>query len=312
MMKCQNCGFESAEKICSVCGAEIIETKEENTKKKQIILTDCAEKAEIAKTEKPKKSVRKILLLILIVVLSTAFVSASSIAVFYYCTNDETTKFYRMNHAVNCGDFSVTLKEIKTPEIKLEYYPQIVYDLVLEFHNNTGNTLTLESPEIIGMIKGECEGSGYFLCDNDFYKPNGKKDLSFSHEISAWSDFEIIVRVYYENYEDDIVLYDSDFDSLTSSVIGGADDPDDGNNSSEDNENVTDEENIDNEGIEIDEIKIRYKKEGLQRYKDNSPENFYLIISDKKSDSDEEDRYARFFVEIDKDVIEIPTGDNIE
>ena len=62
------------------------------------------------------------------------------------------------------------LKEVKTPEISLEYYPQIVYDLVFEFHNNTGNTLTIKSPAINGIIKGEGEGDGYLLCDNDIYK----------------------------------------------------------------------------------------------------------------------------------------------
>lgn len=316
-MKCQNCGFESQDKICSICGAEIVEVEKEKLNTAHNISDNADSKdTEDTKAEKPKVKLGKILTLILIIILSTAVVSVSSIAIFHFTTYDSRTSFSKINQSVNCGDFSVKLKEVKTPEISLEYYPQIVYELVLEFHNNTGSTLNLDSPEIIGLSNGECEDNGYLLSDSEFYKPNGKKDLAVSHEISAWSDFEIIMRVYYESYTEDIILYDPSLDSLASSYVGGVDEPDDENNNySEDNEDDTDEKSIavsDDEVIEIDRRKIRYKKESLQRYKDNSPENFYLIISDKNFNSDDETKYARFFVEPDKEAIIIPEGENIE
>lgn len=315
-MKCQNCGFDSDEKICSVCGAEIIEVKEENLKTVQNISDNVDNKeSEDSKHEKQKVKFGKLLMIILIIILSTAVVSASSIAVFYFVTYDNMTSFSKINQTVNCGDFSVKLKEVKTPEISLEYYPQIVYDLVFEFHNNTGNTLTIKSPAINGIIKGEGEGDGYLLCDNDIYKLNGKRNLSVSFEISAWSDIEIIFRIRYEDYADDIILYEYGGEPLASSVISGADETDDGNNSSEDNEVDENEESIAgsyDEVIEIDRRKIKYKKESLQRYKENSPENFYLILSSGKFNLDDEEQYARFFVEPDKEAITIPEGENIE
>lgn len=315
-MKCQNCGFDSDEKICSVCGAEIVEVKEENLKTVQNISDNVDnKKSDDSKPEKQKVKFGKLLMLILIIILSTAVVSASSIAVFYFATYDNRTSFAKINQTVNCGDFSVKLKEVKTPEISLEYYPQIVYDLVFEFHNNTGNTLTIERPAINGMIMGEGEDSGYVICDNDIYKLNGKRNLSVSLEISAWSDIEIIFRIRYEDYADDIILYEYGGDPLASSVISGADETDDGNNSSEDNEDDENEESIAgsyDEVIEIDRRKIKYKKESLQRYKENSPENFYLILSSGKFNLDDEEQYARFFVEPDKEAITIPEGENIE
>lgn len=315
-MKCQNCGFESEGKICSVCGAEIVEVKEENLKTVQNISDNVDNKeSEDSKPEKQKVKFGKLLMIILIIILSTAVVSASSIAVFYFVTYDNMTSFSKINQTVNCGDFSVKLKEVKTPEISLEYYPQIVYDLVFEFHNNTGNTLTIKSPAINGIIKGEGEGDGYLLCDNDIYKLNGKRNLSVSLEISAWSDIEIIFRIRYEDYADDIILYEYGGDPLASSVISGADETDDGNNSSEDNEDDENEESIAgsyDEVIEIDRRKIKYKKESLQRYKETSPENFYLILSSGKFNLDDEEQYARFFVEPDKEAITIPEGENIE
>lgn len=316
-MKCQNCGFESQDKICSICGTEIVEGEEKKLNTVQNISDNADSKdAEDTKAEKPKVKLRKLLMLVLIIILSTAVVSASSIAIFHFTTYDSRTSFSKINQYVNCGDFSVKLKEVKTPEITLEYYPQIVYDLVFEVHNNTGNTLNLESPDINGLSNGEGDDGGYLLFDSEFYKPNGKKDLAVSHEISAWSDFEIIVRVYYESYADDIVLYDPTLDSLASSVVGGAEEPDDENNdSSEDNEDNTETKSIavsDEDLIEIDNTKIKYKKESLQRYKDNSPENFYLIISSKAFNLDDEEHYARFFVEPDKESIIIPEGENIE
>lgn len=315
-MKCQNCGFESEGKICSVCGAEIVEVKEENLKTVQNISDNVDNKeSDDSKPEKQKVKFGKLLMLILIIILSTAVVSASSIAVFYFVTYDNMTSFSKINQTVNCGDFSVKLKEVKTPEISLEYYPQIVYDLVFEFHNNTGNTLTIKSPAINGIIKGEGEGDGYLLCDNDIYKLNGKRNLSVSLEISAWSDIEIIFRIRYEDYADDIILYEYGGDPLASSVISGADETDDGNNSSEDNEDDENEESIAgsyDEVIEIDRRKIKYKKESLQRYKETSPENFYLILSSGKFNLDDEEQYARFFVEPDKEAITIPEGENIE
>lgn len=315
-MKCQNCGFESEGKICRVCGAEIVEVKEENLKTVQNISDNVDNKeSEDSKPEKQKVKFGKLLMLILIIILSTAVVSASSIAVFYFVTYDNMTSFSKINQTVNCGDFSVKLKEVKTPEISLEYYPQIVYDLVFEFHNNTGNTLTIKSPAINGIIKGEGEGDGYLLCDNDIYKLNGKRNLSVSFEISAWSDIEIIFRIRYEDYADDIILYEYGGDPLASSVISGADETDDGNNSSEDNEDDENEESIAgsyDEVIEIDRRKIKYKKESLQRYKETSPENFYLILSSGEFNLDDEEQYARFFVEPDKEAITIPEGENIE
>lgn len=315
-MKCQNCGFESEGKICRVCGAEIVEVKEENLKTVQNISDNVDNKeSEDSKPEKQKVKFGKLLMLILIIILSTAVVSASSIAVFYFVTYDNMTSFSKINQTVNCGDFSVKLKEVKTPEISLEYYPQIVYDLVFEFHNNTGNMLTIKSPAINGIIKGEGEGDGYLLCDNDIYKLNGKRNLSVSFEISAWSDIEIIFRIRYEDYADDIILYEYGGDPLASSVISGADETDDGNNSSEDNEDDENEESIAgsyDEVIEIDRRKIKYKKESLQRYKETSPENFYLILSSGKFNLDDEEQYARFFVEPDKEAITIPEGENIE
>lgn len=315
-MKCQNCGFESEGKICRVCGAEIVEVKEENLKTVQNISDNVDNKeSEDSKPEKQKVKFGKLLMLILIIILSTAVVSASSIAVFYFVTYDNMTSFSKINQTVNCGDFSVKLKEVKTPEISLEYYPQIVYDLVFEFRNNTGNTLTIKSPAINGIIKGEGEGDGYLLCDNDIYKLNGKRNLSVSFEISAWSDIEIIFRIRYEDYADDIILYEYGGDPLASSVISGADETDDGNNSSEDNEDDENEESIAgsyDEVIEIDRRKIKYKKESLQRYKETSPENFYLILSSGKFNLDDEEQYARFFVEPDKEAITIPEGENIE
>lgn len=315
-MKCQNCGFDSDEKICRVCGAEIVEVKEENLKTVQNISDNVDNKeSEDSKHEKQKVKFGKLLMIILIIILSTAVVSASSIAVFYFVTYDNMTSFSKINQTVNCGDFSVKLKEVKTPEISLEYYPQIVYDLVFEFHNNTGNTLTIKSPAINGIIKGEGEGNGYLLCDNDIYKLNGKRNLSVSFEISAWSDIEIIFRIRYEDYADDIILYEYGGEPLASSVISGADETDDGNNSSEDNEDDENEESIAgsyDEVIEIDRRKIKYKKESLQRYKETSPENFYLILSSGKFNLDDEEQYARFFVEPDKEAITIPEGENIE
>lgn len=300
MMKCQNCGFESAEKICSVCGVEIIETKEENTQKKQIILPDCEERAETSETEKPKRNIRKILLFILIVILSAAFVSASSVAIFHYCTNDSTTRFNKINQTVNCGDYSIKLKEVKIPKITLEYYPQIVYDIVFEFHNNTGGTLTLERPMIKGILSYEGGEDGFINNYDGFcYNDSDEEIYSDSIDIPAWSSVDIVFKFYYEDYSD----------PLSSSYVYDVESEDANDNSDESDEN---DENDETDEINIDESRIKFKREGIQKLIEDSPESFYMVISDKKYDSDEEDRYARFFVELDKDVIEIPTGDNIE
>lgn len=311
MMKCQNCGFESAEKICSVCGVEIIEAKEENTQKKQIILHDCEERTETSETERPKRNIRKILLFTLIVILSAAFVSASSVAIFHYCTNDNTTRFNKINQTVNCGDYSIKLKEVKIPKITLEYYPQIVYDIVLEFHNNTGSALTLERPIITGVLSYEGGEDGFInYYDGFYYNESDEEIYSASIDIPAWSSVDIIFKFYYENY--------SDLLSSSYSYVYDVEPEDENDNNDESEEtdetNEIDETNETDEtdGIIIDESRIKFKREGIQKLKEDSPESFYMVMSDKKYDSDEENRYARFFVEIEKDAIEIPTGDNIE
>lgn len=314
-MKCQNCGFESADTICSVCGTEIIDT-EEKIQENQILSNNDENKTEDTLFKKPKKRVKKILLSLLIIILSIVVVSASSIAVFYYCTNDSRTRFSKINQAVNCGDYSVKIKEVKTPEFTFEYYPQIVYNLVFEFHNNTSQTLTLERPEITGLITGDGADSGYMNCDYyTYYDVNGKKNLSVSFEIPAWSSVEFIERVYYEDYSDDYLSLVSS--SMQDSVVASVDD--DGvtavYNSAQDDENGGDDSGEDDGGedeVIIDGRKIKYKKESLQKYKDNSPDSFYLIVSEKEILSDEEKQYARFFVEPDKEAIVIPEGDNIE
>lgn len=324
-MECQNCGFESTDRICSICGSEIVEVKEEKLKTDQNIYDNENNKdTESTETEKPKVKVKKLLMLILIIILSVAVVSASSVAVFYYVTYDNRTSFSKINQTVNCGDFSVTLKEVKTPEFALDYYPQILYDLVFEFHNNTGSELTIERPAVAGLTTGKGEDSGYLGCDYYFSKVSGKKDLSISKKIPAWSDTEVIVQVYYESYSDDFVFYDKWLDSLASSVVGDVEEPvdentstddapDDENNSSEDtSDDDENSENKDNDGIEIYKRKIKFKKESLQKYKENSPENFYLILSSKNFLTDEEEQYARFFVEPDKEALVIPEGENIE
>lgn len=318
-MKCQNCGFESADTICSVCGAEIIDTidTKEKTQENQILSNNDESKTEDAQIKKPKRRFKKILIFLLIIILSIVVVSASSIAVFYYCTNDSRTSFYKINQAVNCGDFSVKLKEVKTPEFNLEYYyPQIVYDLVFEFHNNTSQTLTLDRPEISSLFMDDGADSGYIDCDYyTYYDVNGKKNLSVSFEIPAWSSVEFIERVYYEDYSDDFSSFVPS--SMQDSVEANADD--DGviavYNSAEDDENGGDDSGEDDGGkdvVIIDESRIKYKKESLQKYKDNSPGSFYLIVAEREFLSDEEKQYARFFVEPDKEAIVISEGDNIE
>ncbi len=307
-MKCQNCGFESADTICSICGAEIIETKEELQENQVLSYNDDSNdesKTESVEIKKPKKKVKKILLSVLIIILSAVVVSASSIAVFYYCTNDSRTSFSKINQAVNCGDYSVKIKEVKTPEFTLEYYPLIVYDLVFEFHNNTSQTLKLERPEIAGLITVDGADSGYMNCDYyTHYYVNGEKSSSISFEIPAWSSIEIIERVYYEDFSEDYL-------SVVSSVaVVDDEEVTVDNNSAEDDENGGDDSGEDE--VIIDKSKIKYKKESLQKYKDNSPESFYLILADRKFVSDEEKQYARFFVEPDKEAIVIPEGDNIE
>ena len=305
-MKCQNCGFESEEKICSVCGVEIIETKEDNTQKEQIILPDCEEIAEISETEKPKITIRKILLLILIVILSAAFVSASSVAIFHYCTNDSATRFCRISQTVNCGDYSIKLKEIKTPKITLEYFPQIAYDIVFEFHNNTGSTLTLERPMIQGVLSCEDGEDGLISYYDGFYYNGSDKEIySVSIDIPAWSSVDIVLKFFYEDYSD---LLSSSY------VYAESEDANDNNDEPDESAETNDEsdENDETDGISIDESRIKFKRESIQKLKENSPKSFYMVMSDKKYDSDEEYQYARFFVELDKNVIEIPTGDNIE
>ena len=306
-MRCQNCGFESADNICSVCGLEIVEALDETAK----ISANSATEQQTADTkkQKPKKRVKKILLFVLIIILSAVVVSASSIAVFYYSTNDSRTKFSKINQAANCGDFSIKLKEVKTPEFQFEYYPQIVYDIVFEFHNNTSRTLILDRPKITGLFADDSVDRGYMNWDlYTYYDVNGKKTSSVSFEIPAWSSVEIIERFFYEDYSDDYLLLTSG--SMQDSV---EDDENGGDDSGEgDSEEDIGEDDSGEYEVIIDESKIKYKKEGLQKYKDNSPENFYLIVSDREFLSDEEEQYARFFVEPDKEAIVIPEEDNIE
>ncbi|MCH5296366.1 MAG: hypothetical protein J1E85_01720 [Ruminococcus sp.] len=310
-MKCQNCGFESADKICSVCGAEIDEKQAQalqNSENTDISISD--EQTHETSKQKPKKRIRKILLTVLIIILSVAIVSASSITIFYFITNDSRTSFSKVNKTVNCGDFSITLKEVKTPEFLIEnYYPQIVYYMVFEFHNNTSQTLNLNRPEITGMITCKGIDSGYMYYNNDYYNLNGKKNYKISFEIPAWSSVEFIERVYYEDYTDEVLSFVSSPSSIFDVV--GTDESSTGNSSSESNADDEDEYEIEDDII-IDRSEIKYKKEGLQKYKENSPESFYMILSEKKFGSDEEAQYARFLVEPDKEAIVIPEGDNIE
>lgn len=174
-MKCQNCGFESESKICSVCGAEIDESQA------RILQTpDPLSDAEPVKTnseektKKPKKSVRKILLSVLLIVLSIAIVSASSIGIFYYFTNDSRTDFKKINQSVSLGDFSVKLKEVRTPEFDLEYYPQLICDAVFEIHNNTGEAIEISQPQL-GTFCGKSSEDGYLYRYNSYFEIDGKK-----------------------------------------------------------------------------------------------------------------------------------------
>lgn len=299
-MKCQNCGFESEGKICSVCGAEIGETQA------RILQTpDTSSDAEPEKisteeeTKKPKKSVRKILLSVLIIVLSVVIVSASSIGIFYYFTNDSRTEFKKINHTVSCGDFSVKLKEVRTPEFEFDYYSQISYVVVFEIHNNTGEPIEISLPRLTPFCC-ECSENGYLYEYNSYFEIDGKESKKVSVEIPAWSSVNFTGRIYYEDYSDDLYSY---YDDALSSTYDG-----DGSDSAD---SISGDEQENDDKIVIDKDKITYKKEGLQKYKDNSPESIYLILSVEKL-YEEEAQYARFFIEPDKQAIQIPEGENIK
>lgn len=316
MMKCQNCGFESADKICSICGAEIVEVQEDKAQEVQILPSNDENKPQTDEIKRPKIRIKKILLFALIIILSAAVVSASSIAFFYYCTNDNNTRFFKLNQTVNCGDFSITLKEVKTPEFTFDYYPQIVYDLVFEFHNNTNQTLIMNSPQINGVISCEGGDSGYFIYDYAYYEVSGKTRQAVSFDIPERSDFDITVRLRYEdfsNYVSSSFVYDY--------AVDLSDDTENKESSTDDEAGADDEDNSDNgdsngddsdENIVIDKSKIKYKKEHIQKYKEGSPERFYMIVSDVVVGSGTEEQYARFMVEPDKESIVIPESENIE
>lgn len=271
-MKCQNCGFESADNICSVCGAEIIEAQDETAKISENSTYSVTEQ-QTAETEKQKskKSVKKILFAVLLIILSVAVVSASSIVIYSFVINDGKTRFNKLHQTVNCGDFSIKLKEVKTPEFVLEYYPQIVYDLVFEFHNNTSQEIYFDMPILIA-VSDENSYSGYLGQSYDTYY-----DLNDSSyiQIPAWSSVDITERMYFEDYSLNAIAY-SGYSSVS------------------------------------DRDKLKYEKEELEKYKESSPESFYLFMSVKKCGMDEEYKHVRFLIETDKQAIEIPEGDNIE
>lgn len=299
-MKCQNCGFESDNKICSVCGAEIDETQAD-----ALQIPDTLSDAEPEKisteeeTKKPKKSVKKILLAVLLIVLSVVIVSASSIGIFYYFTNDSRTEFKKINQTVSLGDFSVKLKEVRTPEFEFDYYSQISYVVIFEIHNNTGEPIEISLPRLTAFC---CESSenGYLYEYNSYFEIDGKESKKVTAEIPAWSSVNFTGQIYYEDYSDDLYGY---YDDALNSTYDG-----DGSDVSD---SISGDEQENGDEIIIDEGKITYKKEGLQKYKDNSPESFYLILSLNKH-FEEEKQYARFLIEPDKQAIQIPEGENIQ
>lgn len=76
-------------------------------------------------------------------------------------------------------------------------------------------------------------------------------------------------------------------------------------------ESISGDEQENGDEVIIDEDNIIYKKEGLQIIKDNFPDSIYMILSVKKL-HEEELKYARFFIEPDKQAIQIPEGENIK
>lgn len=128
-MRCPNCGFESEDNFCQICGIEIPEAGEI----KEINKEEKAEEAlpEIITTQQSarrKPKLKKILISALCIMLGTAFVSASSIGIYAYLTKpDDRMFFHTVGQEINCGSFSITMTGTPKPTGELLKYNVTYY-----------------------------------------------------------------------------------------------------------------------------------------------------------------------------------------
>lgn len=127
-MRCNNCGFESEDNFCKICGIEITEEQDNIEPIPEIsVFNNSIEYSESA-PKKKKKTVRKILLSVLAIIAGITLVSSASIYIFALTTKiDDKLYYHSINQKVSCGEFSIALTDVSSPKalakkIHSDYY----------------------------------------------------------------------------------------------------------------------------------------------------------------------------------------------
>ncbi len=128
-MKCPNCGLESENNFCLICGIEIPQANEKKDNKSEYETSDLTMPE--TTTEQPSKhklSIKKILICAFSVLFGTTFVSTASIGIYSFLTKpDDKLYYHTIGQKINCDGFSITMTNKQEPIGELREYNVTCY-----------------------------------------------------------------------------------------------------------------------------------------------------------------------------------------
>ncbi len=120
-MRCPNCGFESEDNFCKICGIEIAEEAKPEFENAETEDISKPESYTETMPQKKKYSVKRILISALAVVLGVAVVSGASIGIYALSTRmEDKLYFHKINQKIYSDNgYSVVINNISKPEGKI-------------------------------------------------------------------------------------------------------------------------------------------------------------------------------------------------
>lgn len=325
-MRCPNCGFESEDNFCQICGIEIPEACES----KEINKEENAEEAlpaivTIEQSARRKPKLKKILISALCILLGTAFVSAASIGIYAYLTKpDDKLFFHSVGQEINCGSFSITMTGTPQPTGELQKYEtiyyvdaydnyyydeyslfangldsddvtsqkeesyQIIVNYPIEFtiKNNTGNDMEFSVPDLYPLMRNEFDYSSL-----EYY---GEFTQNFDSDIvETNSKGNIEVTAYSETTLTKVISYYeyySDTKYFPDSIMSQMKDE---NNLITDNKESNDTDSFSNL---YGDLKERYRLDNIDDV--SAPESIYMTCSFyNKDDRSSNYDWLKFYAE---------------